>query len=100
MHQVLYAVAILLFVGAQVCFVSIIQLRLELQCEVNNKLPENEKFEPLWWHISTRREFRKLHRRVLPESPRPRLIRRLAIGGFALSLSSIVALLIAVELSG
>jgi len=73
---------------------------MELQCEVNKKLPENEKFEPLWWHPGARREFRKLHRRVLPESPRPQLILRLAIAGLALFLSLIITLLTAVKLSG
>ena len=94
MHQILLAVAILLFVGAQVCFISTtLQLR-ELQCEVNERLPENEKFEPMWWHLGTRLEFRKLYRRVLPDSPRPRLILRLTISGFGLFLSSIITFLL------
>jgi len=67
---------------------------LELQCEVNERLPENEKFEPMGWHLGTYLKFWKLHRQVLPESPRPKLILRLGIAGFSLFFSSIITFLL------
>jgi uncharacterized membrane protein len=59
----------------------------ELQFEVNAKLPEGQKFDPLFWTLFKRLEFRRLHRAVLPNSPRPKRALRFAIIGFALFFS-------------
>lgn len=56
----------------------------ELQSEVNARLPEGQKFEPLFWSIFTDLKFRKLRRAVLPESPRPKRALRFAVIGFVL----------------
>ena len=59
----------------------------ELQSEVNAQLPEGQKFEPLFWSIFTDLRFRKLHRAVLPQSPRPKRALRFAVIGFLLFFS-------------
>lgn len=61
----------------------------ELQFEVNARLPEGQKFDPLFWTLPKRLEFRRLHRAVLPDSPRPKRARRFTIIGFALFFSGV-----------
>ncbi len=56
----------------------------ELFSEVNEKLPEGQKFEPLFWSMFTRREFRRLQRAVLPESSRPKRESRFRVIGLVL----------------
>jgi len=70
----------------------------ELQSEVNERLPEGEKFEPLFWTLGTRLRFRQLYRTVLPQSPRPRLAQRFAIMGFCLFFFGIGVLVLAANL--
>jgi len=54
----------------------------ELQFELNDRLAEAEKFEPLFWTPLTWMKFKKLYRRVLPNSPRPKRARVLTVIGF------------------
>ena len=61
----------------------------ELRFEVNERLPAEQKFEPLFWTPVTHLEFRRLHRSVLPQSPRPRRALRFAIIGFSLFFSGV-----------
>lgn len=57
---------------------------LELQSEVNDRLPESDKFEPLFWSFGTRMQLRRLQRSLLPDSPRPRKAVRFAVIGACL----------------
>ena len=59
----------------------------ELQFEVNDRLPSDQKFEPLFWTFATRLRFRQLQKRVLPDSPRPKRAWRLAFTSFCLFFS-------------
>jgi len=65
----------------------------ELRFEVNERLPEGQKFDPLFWTPFTWFEFRKLYQAVLPESPRPRRALRFAVTGFVLFFSGIALVL-------
>jgi hypothetical protein len=65
----------------------------ELRFEVNDRLPEGQKFEPLFWSPVTNLKFRRLHRAVLPESPRPKRALRFAVVGFVLLFSGIALVL-------
>jgi hypothetical protein len=57
---------------------------LELQSEVNERLPQSDKFEPLFWSLGKRMQLRRLQRSLLPHSPRPgRAIRFGIIGAFS-----------------
>ena len=56
----------------------------ELRFEVNERLPDGQKFEPTFWTPVTHSKFRKLHRTVLPDSPRPKKALRYAIVAFGL----------------
>ena len=60
---------------------------MELQFEVNERLPDGQKFEPLFWTLLTRQQFRQLQKRVLPESTRPKRALRLTVAGFCLFFS-------------
>jgi len=59
----------------------------ELQFEVNDRLPTNQKFEPLFWTPVTHVKFRQLQKRVLPNSTRPRRAWCFAVAGFCLFFS-------------
>ena len=61
----------------------------ELRFEVNDRLPEGQKFDPLFRTPLTYFKFRRLHRAVLPESPRPRRAFRFAVIGFVLFFSGV-----------
>ena len=66
--------------------------RWELQFEVNERLPQGQKFEPLFWTFATHCKFRELYKKVLPNSPRPKRSLYFAIVGFSLFISGIVVL--------
>ena len=76
-----YIVGIVFFAAAVVCAMAANLQYMEMQCELNKRLPEGQKFEPLFWHIGMHMKFRKLRKEFLPESRRPRLIRRLCLAG-------------------
>lgn len=57
---------------------------MELQCEINAKLPEQEKFEPEYWTWFQYTRLRELQRAVLPASVRPKKVTRLAAIGVTL----------------
>jgi len=94
MHQLLIALGTLLLVGSLVCVILASNQYWQLQFELNDRLPEDEKFEPRsWLSLTTGRwtQFRELQRRVLPDSPRPRRGRHFALSGIGLLICSIVA---------
>ena len=64
----------------------------ELQSEVNARLLDGQKVEPLFWSLFTDLQFRRLRRAVLPESPRPKRALRFAVIGFVLFFSGIEVL--------
>ena len=75
---------VILMAGGVVClFLSGHQYR-ELQFEVNERLPQGQKFESLFWTLATHCKFRELRKQVLPSSPRPKRVLRFAIAGFCL----------------
>ena len=82
-------IGVVLTVSGTVCIFVANYQYWELQSEVNARLPEGQKFEPLFWSIFTDLKFRRLRRAVLPESPRPKRALRFALIGFVLVLSGI-----------
>ena len=98
MHPLLIAIGTILIVGALVCLILASDQYWELQFELNDHLPEGERFEPrswLSWPTGSWSRFRELQRRVLPDSPRPRRGRRLALSAIGLLLCSLVLFLLA-----
>jgi hypothetical protein len=61
--------AALMAVGVGHLIASTLQL-LELQSEVNERLPQSDKFEPLFWTLGKRMQLRSLQKSLLPQSPR------------------------------
>ena len=97
MHQLFIAIGTILLIGSLVCVILASNQYWQLQFELNDHLPEGEKFEPRsWLYLTTGRwsSYRELQRRVLPDSPRPRRGRQLALSGIALLLCSIVLFLL------
>jgi len=64
----------------------------ELQFEVNDRLPSDQKVEPMFWTPVTDMKFRQLHKRILPDSARPRRAWRFAVAGFCLFFSGVAIL--------
>ncbi len=89
MHTALLITAGLSFVAAQACLIAASLAWKELQWEINERLPEGQKFEPRSWHIGPYLEFKRLRESVLPQSPRYRRVRRLGIVGMLLFLFSV-----------
>src|SRR6516165_6690865 len=93
MHPLLIATGTLLHVGSLVCVILASNQYWQLQFELNERLPEDEKLEPrswLSWPTGSWSRFRELQRRVLPDSPRPRRALHLALSGLGLLVTSIV----------
>jgi hypothetical protein len=98
MHQLLIAIGTLLLVASLICVILASNQYWQLQFELNDRLPEGEKFEPRsWLSLTTGRwsGFRELQRRLLPNSPRPRRGRQFALSGIALLVCSIVIFFLA-----
>jgi hypothetical protein len=98
MHPLFIATGTILLVGALVCLILASDQYWQLQFELNDRLPEGEKFEPrswLSWPTGSWSRFRELQRRVSPDSPRPRRFLQLAVGGLGLFVSSIVIFFLA-----
>jgi hypothetical protein len=66
---------------------------LELQSEVNERLPQPDKFEPLFWSLGKRLQLRRLQRSLLPQSPRPGKAMRFGVIGACLFFSGAAILL-------
>jgi hypothetical protein len=78
-----FIIGIAFFAAAVICAMIAGFQYMEMQHELNARLPEGQKFEPLFWHFGTHMKFKRLQKQFLPESPRPRAIRQLRFAGFA-----------------
>jgi hypothetical protein len=83
MHTVAIVIGAVLFVSAQISWFLATYELMELQHEVNERLPAAEQFEPMFWSFVTRQKFRALQRNILPNSPRPRRARLFTVIGSA-----------------
>jgi len=88
---------VLLMAAGVICLVLSSYQYWELQFEVNERLPQGQKFEPLFWTLGTRRKFRELRKQVLPSSPRPKRSLRFAIAGFCLLFPGVAVLLVSLK---
>lgn len=93
MHVSAIAISVALCVAGYVYIFKAIQEQLEIQHEINRKLPPNQQFEPTFWWYGTHQRFRELQRDLMPESPRPQRLRRFRLIGFALLASGVLILL-------
>ena len=88
--------AVLMFVGVG-CLIASNQQLLELQFEVNQRLPKQEQIEPLGWTIFTRMRLRELQKKLLPQSTRFQTHWRYAAIGFLAFFSGAGVLLFALR---
>jgi hypothetical protein len=75
------------------CFIASHAQISELQSEINGRLPEGQKFEPLFWWVGTYLRLLALQRQFLPQSSRPRKALGFGIVGLAVLLFGIGLLL-------
>jgi hypothetical protein len=87
-HTILIGVALICLVGSVLCAVAGLYQRQELQFHINDRLPEGQKFDPLFWHYGSWRKFRKLVDQYAPDDPRRKRARQLAVAQVALFLTS------------
>ena len=85
-----------MFVGVGFMLGSNQQL-VELQFEVNQRLPKQEQFEPLGWTVFTRRRLRERQKKLLPESGRFKTHWRYAVMGFLAFFSGAAVILFALR---
>ncbi len=98
MHQLLIAIGTLLLVASLICVFLASNQYWQLQFELNDRLPEGEKFKPgSWLSVPTGSwsRFKELQRRVLPDSPRFRRWRLFGLSGIALLVCAIVIFFLA-----
>jgi hypothetical protein len=98
MHQLLIAIGTLLLVASLLCVFLASNQYWQLQFELNNRLPEGEKFKPGSWlsfPTGSWSRFKELQRHVLPDSPRLRRGRLFALSGIALLVCAIVIFFLA-----
>ena len=98
MHQLFIAIGTILLIGSLVCVMLASNQYWQLQFELNEHLPEGQKFEPRsWLSLTTGRwsSYMELQRRVLPDSPRPRKGLHFGLSGIALLVCSIVIFFLA-----
>jgi hypothetical protein len=93
-HLATILVGMVLLLSRYIFIFRSIREHLELQQEIHAKLPPNGKFELLSWWMGTREKFRQLQKELLPDSPRPKRLRRFHLMSFALFLSGVALLAI------
>jgi hypothetical protein len=96
-HTVAIAIgAALMATGICHLIASSLQL-LELQSEVNEQLPQPDRFEPLFWSLPQLLQLRRLQQSLLPQSPRIAKARRFGMIGFSVFISGVALLLLALR---
>lgn len=98
MHIVAIAISIALCVTGYVYLLKSINEQMQIQHEINLKLPLDKKFEPTFWGYGTWQRFRHLQRELMPASPRPRRLRRFQVIGWVLLASGMLLFLATVTL--
>src|SRR5215469_6503360 len=81
MHWVIGIAAAVLIISGYTFFFTGLSRQLQLQHDLNLKLPASQKFEPLFWTFGRWQEFRKLEAVHLPGSNRLRNIQMLSLSG-------------------
>jgi len=86
-------VGITLMAGGVICaFLSSYQYQ-ELQFEINDRLPDGQQFEPLFWSWFTHRKLRMLQAQVIPDNPRIKKARRFEGAFFCLFFAGVALVL-------
>jgi hypothetical protein len=91
-NAIAITLAAILATGGVVCLYRASQQVWELQLELNDQLPREQKFEPHVWTPLTYLRLRRLQKKVLPKSPRPKRMLVLVVSGCQLLLSAAVIL--------
>jgi hypothetical protein len=75
---------VILMLGVGLCGVASTLVIWRMADEVNQKLPEAERFEWLGWHLTKRRRLQREYLRLCPGGHRARQLRFLLLSAFAL----------------
>ena len=71
MQVIAIVVSVALCVAGYVYMFKSIQEQLQIQHEINLKLPPDQQFEPTFWSYWTWQKFKQLQDKLLPGDPRP-----------------------------
>lgn len=93
MHTTVIAVSVALCIAGYVFILRAINEQIQIQHEINLKLPAHKQFEPTFWGYGTHEKFRELQREFLPASPRPRRLRIFRLIGFGMLACGMLILL-------
>jgi hypothetical protein len=66
----------------------------ELRSEINEGLPHDEQFDPMFWTPFGWAKFYELRKRIIPDSPRPKRAIKFAVVGFCCFFSGVAFLLV------
>lgn len=97
MHIAAIAISVALCIAGYVYMFKAIKEEIEIQHEINLRLPDDQQFEPIFWSYWTWQKFRKLQNKLLPDDPRPQRLRKLHALGFALLVSGIALFLVVLK---
>lgn len=97
MHLAAILISIILIVSGYVFMLKSVNEQFQIQYEINLKLPNGAKFEPTLWWYGTWRKFRRLHRELLPDSPRPKRLRKFQIAGVMFLTAGLLILVSSLE---
>ena len=98
MHVAVIAICIGLCLAGYILIFKSIAQQLQIQHDINLKLPPDQKFEPTFWTFVSWQKFRELQKQLLPGDPRPRKLRKFQVMGFALLALGLLLLLIVLKL--
>jgi len=94
LHIAAIAIAVLCGLGGYIYIFKSIQDQLNMQHDINLKLPPDRQFEPTFWNLGTWGKFRELQAELLPGDPRARRLLRFQVMGFTLLSLGVLLLLI------
>ncbi len=77
-HWRLIALAVYALAGA-VCGLWCTLIMTRMVSMVNDRLPQDQRFAPNWWHYSKRRRLAQAYRRLYPAGPHLRQLRTVTI---------------------
>jgi hypothetical protein len=97
MHFVGLALAIILFAAASGCGIAATYQHMTMVWELNDRLPEALRLNPIGWYFGKYIRLSRLQKQFMPESPRPRVIRALAVSMFTLFALSLLTFYVSMK---
>lgn len=81
MRWILLSVSLLFVISGYAFLFTGLSRQFQLQSDINDKLPQSQKFEPVFWSFGTWQRFRSLEAKLLPDNARSENIRMISVLG-------------------